>query len=79
MSDKFLKLVEMVLGENTIFAAKTSAYLMPVVAVFGNKTSLCFKEIGEDLGSCCQLELGVHCVFSIGVDFVFLVFRSEGK
>ena len=79
MSDKFLRLAEMVPGQNTIFAAKMSAYLMPVVAVFGNKTTFCFKEIGEDLGSCCQLELGIHCVFSIGVDFVLLVFRSEGK
>ena len=32
-----------------------------------------------DLGSCCQLELGVDCFFSIGVDFVFLVFRSKRK
>ena len=32
-----------------------------------------------DLDSCCQLELEVDCFFSIGVDFVFLVFRSEGK
>ena len=33
-----------------------------------------------DFGSCCQLELGVDCFFSIGkVDFVFLVFRSERK
>ena len=47
MSDKFLRLVEIVPVQNTIFAAKTSAYLTPVVAVFGNETSLCFKEIGD--------------------------------
>ena len=32
-----------------------------------------------DLGSCCQLELWVDCLFSIGVDFIFLVFRYERK
>ena len=73
MSDKFLRLergqAEIVPVQNTIFAAKTSAYLMPVVAVFVNETLLCFRE----------LEIGVACFFSIGVDFVFLVFRSEGK
>ena len=45
MSDKFLRLVEIVAVQNTIFAAKTSAYLMQVVAVFGNETLLRFKDI----------------------------------
>ena len=36
-------------------------------------------EFFNDLGFCWQLELGVDCFLSIGVDFVFLVFRSEGK
>ena len=31
------------------------------------------------LGSCCQVEFGVDCLFSMGVDFVFLVFRAKGK
>ena len=47
MSDKFLRLAEIVPVQNTIFAAKTSAYLTPVVAVFEDETSLCFKEIGD--------------------------------
>ena len=51
MSDKFLRLergqAETVLVQNTIFAAKTSAYLMAVVAVFVNETLLCFREIGD--------------------------------
>ena len=51
MSDKFLRLergqAEIVPVQKAIFAAKTSAYLMPVVAVFGNETLLCFREIGD--------------------------------
>ena len=47
MSDKFLRLVEILAVQNTIFAAKASVYLMPVVAVFGNKTLLRFKEISD--------------------------------
>ena len=51
MSDKFLRLergqAEIVPVQNTIFAAKTSGYLMPVVAVFVNETLLCFREIGD--------------------------------
>ena len=47
MSDKFLRLERgqavIVPVQKAIFAAKTSAYLMPVVAVFGNETLLCFK------------------------------------
>ena len=51
MSDKFLRLergqAEIVPVQKAIFSAKTSAYLMPVVAVFGNETLLCFREIGD--------------------------------
>ena len=51
MSDKLLRLergqAEIVPVQNTIFAAKTGAYLMPVVAVFGNEALLCFREIGD--------------------------------
>ena len=47
MSDKFLRLVEILAVQNTIFAAKASVYLMAVVAVFGNKTLLRFKEISD--------------------------------
>ena len=51
MSDKFLRLergqAEILPVQNTIFAAKTSAYLMPVIAVFVKETLLCFREIGD--------------------------------
>ena len=51
MSDKLLRLERgqavIVPVQKAIFAAKTSAYLMPVVAVFGNETLLCFREIGD--------------------------------
>ena len=57
MSDKFLRLergqAEIVPVQTTIFAAKTSAYLMPVVAIFGNETLLCFREVGDS--SCILL------------------------
>ena len=56
MSDKFLRLERgqavIVLVQKAIFAAKTSAYLMPVVAVLGNETLLCFREVGD---SSCTL------------------------
>ena len=57
MSDKFLRLerwqAEIVPVQKAIFAAKTSAYLMPVVAIFGNETLLCFREVGDS--SCILL------------------------
>ena len=57
MSDKFLRLERgqavIVPVQKAIFAAKTSAYLMPVVAVFGNETLLCFREVGDS--SCILL------------------------
>ena len=51
MSDTFFRLESgqavIVPILKAIFAAKTNAYLMPVVAVFGNETLLCFREVGE--------------------------------
>ena len=51
MSDKFLRLERgqavILPVQEPVLAAKTSAYLMPVVAVFGNETLLCFREIGD--------------------------------
>ena len=57
MSEEFLRLERgqavTVPVQKIIFAAKTNAYLMPVVAIFGNATLLYFREVGDN--SCILL------------------------
>jgi len=63
--------------QETVLAAKTTTYLMSVVAVFRYGTLLCFGWIGD--GSWILLPVGTWTcfLFSTGLSYIHLGFDSE--